>query len=175
MSQSATIGRVLHGVLPAGEIDEAPPARSERRNVRRGSIPRGCDRGDHAPRHHVVVGQLELGDGALGPRDLLRSHLGEVLALQDLALGHGEPGGELLLVLLRLARPPRPVFSRASAARSAAASGFFVVLRVAAGERGERVAMIFSITPRRRQKMRKACSNTSECSCFFTKTAWSVQ
>ena len=58
--------------------------------------------------------------------------------------------------------------------RVAPVSGFvfFCDLSIATGDS---IAIIFSISARLRQKIAKAWENSTECSCFFTKTAWSVQ
>ncbi len=62
----------------------------------------------------------------------------------------------------------------ASLTLSAPASGF-VSSGLPGGATGDICAISFSISARLRQKMRKAWSNSTECSCRFTKTEWSVQ
>ena len=125
ISISATIGGGLRRGPRYLRSITAPPALRLARSVRRMSIrwPWRC--GLEPPRLHLVERQHQPLDRLLGGGDLGRRHLGEILLLQHLAIGHREAGVDLGLAPVRAriragsrTAPPRCAARRAWAPRA---------------------------------------------------------
>ncbi len=118
--------------------------------MRRGSIAavRGAPQ---PPGPQPVVGKEERGERPLRLGDLGVRHLREILALQHLARGDGEPGVDLDLRLLLVAAGFRA--ERFAHARLRGARLLFSALT---GATGDSNASIFSINPRSRQNSSNA-------------------
>ena len=97
-------GRALDVVAPVAQLDHVA-AGAQRGAQGPARVDAPARRADQPAQAHLLHRQHHAPERRLGPADLLRVHLGEVLALQQLAARHGEAGihHHLLALVLLLA------------------------------------------------------------------------
>ena len=172
MSQMPTIGgRISARARKAGHDDVA----ADPQRLRAGCGAGRCGRARRASAGGSSGDRREATSAAsarFACVDLGVRHLRKILALQDFARRDGQSRVDLdlgVLVLLTRFRPEAP------RARASPPAFGFSVSAGRGGATGDSMAIIFSISPRCRQKSSNAAWKTARCSRFFTKTEWSVQ